>query len=472
MIVVIGSLVVLFAIALIKRIPFIGGNIPIALLGGGLAAALLSGMDPLSYLTAAIDGIDKLAWVIALSIFGSIYAETQVRIGAMDTTMSFLRILFGHSPRGLIAATFVTLTLAGSLLGDAIAAATVIGFLVIHSLSEMKIKPVQIGMIILLGASLGSVMPPISQAVYLAASLVGTDPDPVTLWSYLTVTIGVVLAIVESFRFVRRPRFSPDAKGNFGASGAPAVDTRTVQAQGSRRGQLAVLVKERWKAMVPLGILVVIVLLKTGFGYDIFAELPGIGAVTAWMNTIPILNGLAFPVVLAIIVSTLVAFCFKEVRRAPLATLGTGLKNVRQTVIIQLCAAFLIGCFYASGAVDTVSTLAADVAGSGIAVISTVALMILGMLIGSQTAAQTVVVPFASPVLENAGVDPTNIAVGMSHIAASAQNLPPVGLTAFVVCGLVGATLKTKVDPVKVMILALPNSLYFIVLGFLFLLLG
>lgn len=473
MIVVLGSLAVLFAIALIKQIPIIGGNIPVALIGGGLAAALLSGMDPLSYATATVEGIDKLAWVIALSVFGSIYAESQVRIGAMDTTMRFLRILFGHSPRGLIAATFVTLTLAGSLLGDAIAAATVIGFLVIHSLAEMKIKPVQIGMIILLGASLGSITPPISQAVYLAASLVETDPDPVTLWSYLTVTIGLVLAILESFRFVRRPRVGGvDTSGGFSTGSGTGVDTMAARVQGTRLSQLGALGRERWSSMLPLFILVVIVILRTAFGYDIFAELPGIGQLTAWMNTILILNGLAFPVVLAIIVSTFVAFGFKEVHRAPVATVSTGLKNVRQTVLIQLCASFLIGCFYTSGAVDTVSALAEDVASSGVAVISTLALMILGMLIGSQTAAQTVVVPFAAPILESAGIDPTNIAVGFSHIAASAQNLPPVGLTAFVVCGLVGATLKTKVDPVKVMILALPNSMYFILLGLGFLLLG
>ncbi|MCF2588658.1 TRAP transporter large permease subunit [Brevibacterium sp. UCMA 11752] len=473
MIVVIGSLVVLFAIALIKKIPYIGGNIQVALLGGGLAAALLSGMAPLKYIQATIDGIDTLAWVIALSIFGSIYAETQVRIGAMDTTMSFLRILFGKSPRGLIAATFVTLTLAGSLLGDAIAAATVIGFLVIHSLAEMKIKPVQIGMIILLGASLGSIMPPISQAVYLAASLVNTDPDPVTLWSYLTVTIGVILAILESFRFVRRPRIpGTDSSAEFDLGGNFTTAAAVHEAQETRFSQLRTLGRERWASMIPLAVLVIIVLLKTGLGYDIFAEIPGIKQLTAWMNTVPILAGLAFPVVMAIIVATVVSFFFKKVRREPMATVSKGLKNVRQTVAIQLCAAFLIGCFYESGAVDTVSAMAEHVAGSGVAVISTIALMILGMLIGSQTAAQTVVVPFASPILENAGVDPTNIAVGMSHIAASAQNLPPVGLTAFVVCGLVGATLKTKVDPVKVMVLALPNSMYFIILGLLFLLLG
>lgn len=474
MIVVIASLAVLFAIALIKKIPVVGGNIQVALVGGGLAAALLSGMAPIDYITGTVDGIDTLAWVIALSIFGSIYAETQVRIGAMSTTMRFLQILFGKSPRGLIAATFVTLTLAGSLLGDAIAAATVIGFLVIHALAEMKIKPAQIGMIILLGASLGSLMPPISQAVYLSASLVGTDPDPVTLWSYLTVTVGVVLAILESFRFVRRRRLEKlEASGDLSASGGDAaLATMVENDEGTRLDQLGRLTRERWKSILPLAVLIVIVLLKTGTGYDIFAEIPGVRDVTAWMNSVPILNGLAFPVVLAIIVATIVAFGFAEVRKAPLETIGTGLKNVRQTVGIQLCAAFLIGCFYASGAVDTVSEMAAHVSGSGVAVISTVALMILGTLIGSQTAAQTIVVPFASPVLENAGVDPTAIAVGMSHIAAAAQNLPPVGLTAFVVCGIVGATLKSKVDPVKVMVLALPNSMYFIILGLVFLLLG
>lgn len=472
MMIVIGSLVVLFAIALIKKTPFVGGNIPAALVGGGLAAALLSGMAPIDYLTATVDGLDKLAWVIALSIFGSIYAETQVRIGAMTTTMQFLQLVFGKSPRGLIAATFVTLTLAGSLLGDAIAAATVIGFLVIHALAQMKLSPVQIGMIILLGASLGSLMPPISQAVYLSASLVDTNPDPVTLISYITVTIGLVLAIVESFRFVSRRRLerletSEDVLFS-GHDGGALTEKR----EGSRVSQLRSLIRKRWASMMPLAVLVVIVLLRTALGFDVFAEIPGVREMTAWMATVPILNGIAFPVVLAIIVATVVALFYPAVRSAPAATISAGLKNVRQTVVIQLCAAFLVGCFYASGAVDTVARLAENVASSGVAVISTIALMVLGMLVGSQTTAQTIVVPFAAPILENAGVDPTNIAVGMSHIAAASQNLPPVGLTAFVICGLVGATLKTKVDPIKVMVLALPNSLYFIFLGLLFLLLS
>src|SRR5699024_11960544 len=75
-------------------------------------------------------------------------------------------------------------------------------FLVIHSLHEMKIKPEQIGMIILVGASIGSIMPPITQGVFLSSSLIETDPSPVIKIAYITVGLECVFAILESFRFV------------------------------------------------------------------------------------------------------------------------------------------------------------------------------------------------------------------------------------------------------------------------------
>src|SRR5699024_5585334 len=202
MLTVIIPLVLLFAIILIRRIPWIGGNIEAALLISGISMALLAGLRPWEYVEATADGLDRMAWVIALSFFGALYAETQVRLGSIDTTMDLLRKVFGNSPRGLIAATFITLVIGASLLGDAIATATVIGLLVIHSLAAMGVKPVQIGMIILLGASLGSIMPPVSQAIVLSASLVETDVVPVIRVAFLTVGVGVVLAILESFRFV------------------------------------------------------------------------------------------------------------------------------------------------------------------------------------------------------------------------------------------------------------------------------
>jgi TRAP-type C4-dicarboxylate transport system permease large subunit len=389
----------------------------------------------------------------------------------------------------LIAAVFVTLILAGSLLGDAIAAATVIGFLVIHALSELKIKPVQIGMMILLGASIGSIMPPISQGVFLSASLIGIDPTPVTNIAYLTVGGGAIFAILESFRFVRAKqgigaRLTPavqiaggyssavagqsaraDGRGTSPDAGSSASGFGSLDATGPKAFMR--LMAERWQTLIPLAVLIVIVVAKAGFGFDVFAEIPPLATTTSWLASVPILKGVAFPVVMAIIVAIAVSFLFKSVRRDAVGTVTTGLSKVSGTIQIQLCAAAMIGIFYAVGAVDIVAGAAESLSGPELKLGGAAGIVAVGMLTGSQTAAQTVLVTFLGPILVDLGVDPVNAALGASHIAAAGQNMPPVGLTAFVVCGLVGSALNTKVDPVKVMILALPNSIYFLLVGLL-----
>lgn len=447
MLVVAVPIALLFLIALVRPIPLIGGDIRAALLAAGLAAALIGGVGPGEFVLGVVDGIDTLAWVMALSLFGSIYAESQVRLGTMTAVLDTLRSLFGRSPKGLIAAIFITLTLAGSLLGDAIAAATVIGFLVITALAELKVKPEQIAMMIMVGASIGSIMPPIAQALFLSSSLVGIDPGPVVLIAYGTVSVALVLAILESFRFVRGRSLPPELRPT---------------------EPLGTMLRRSWPVFGPLFVLIVVVVLNSGFGLNIFTVTPGLGAAVAALETVPIVKGLAHVVVLAIILATLVTLCYPTARRQAGSIVATGLGNVRQTLLIQLCAGFMVGMFYASGAVDAVSAAAAGLDSQAVALGGFLGLAVLGMLTGSQTTAQTVVVPFVAPLLLASTADPVDVALGASHIASGAQNLPPVGLTAFVVCGLVGATLRTKVDPVKTMLLALPNSLYFMLVGLVF----
>lgn len=447
MLVVAVPIALLFLIALVRPIPLIGGDIRAALLAAGLAAALIGGVGPGEFVLGVVDGIDTLAWVMALSLFGSIYAESQVRLGTMTAVLDTLRSLFGRSPKGLIAAIFITLTLAGSLLGDAIAAATVIGFLVITALAELKVKPEQIAMMIMVGASIGSIMPPIAQALFLSSSLVGIDPGPVVLIAYGTVSVALVLAILESFRFVRGRSLPPELRPT---------------------EPLGTMLRRSWPVFGPLFVLIVVVVLNSGFGLNIFTVTPGLGAAVAALETVPIVKGLVHVVVLAIILATLVTLCYPTARRQAGSIVATGLGNVRQTLLIQLCAGFMVGMFYASGAVDAVSAAAAGLDSQAVALGGFLGLAVLGMLTGSQTTAQTVVVPFVAPLLLASTADPVDVALGASHIASGAQNLPPVGLTAFVVCGLVGATLRTKVDPVKTMLLALPNSLYFMLVGLVF----
>lgn len=441
---IILPLALLFIIALAKKIPKIGGDVRVALLVAALTSALLSGLAPGETIMAFVDGIDRLSWVIMLSIFGSLYAESQVKLGAMETTLNSLRAAFGNSPKGLITAIFITLIIAGSFLGDAIAAATVIGFLVIHSLTELKIKPEQIGMIILLGASIGSIMPPITQGVFLSASLVGIDPSPVIKIAYVTVAIGGILAILESFRFVRGKVLPPEL---------------------IPQQSIFQILKARWKTLIPLFVLIAIVLVNTLFEYNIFTEVTFLAILLDPLKEIPIIQGLTFQIVSAIIIAILVSFLFPSVHKQSKEVMKGGLKKVSQTVQIQVSAGVMVGVFYASGLIDKVALLTEGLSDSFIKIGGALSMVVVGMLTGSQTTAQSVIVTFLSPILDNMNVDPTLIALGASHIAAAGQNMPPVGLTAFVVCGLIGGILNTKVDPIKVMVLALPNSFYFLIIG-------
>ncbi|QQK75722.1 TRAP transporter large permease subunit [Salicibibacter cibarius] len=441
---IIIPLLILFTIVLIPQIPKIGGEVRLALILAALSAAVLGGLTPVEIGSAFIDGVDQLAWVIMLSIAGSIYAETQVKLGAMQTTMLSLRSLFGRSSIGLVAAVLVALTFAGSLLGDAIAASAVIGFLVIRSLADLNIKPEQIGMIILVGASLGSLMPPISQGVILSSSLIDIDPTPVIIISIFTVTGGVLFAILDAGRFVRGKRLPEHLLPN---------------------QSFFTIIKERWKTLIPLIVLAVIVVLDTGFAFNIFTVWEPMERAVTYLEGVPILNGVVFPIVLAIMMGAIISFFYSSVRKEAGTVFKQGVKNISKTVQIQLSAGFMVGVFSATGMIDRVSELMEGLQATALKLGGTVSMLLVGMLTGSQTTAQTITVPFLAPALENLDVDPVNIALGAAHIAAGGQNLPPVGLTAFVVAGLIGGILSKKVDPVKVMILAVPASLYLTLVG-------
>ncbi|CDQ40339.1 MULTISPECIES: TRAP transporter large permease subunit [Virgibacillus] len=446
MLMIIIPLGLLFGIALIKQIPKIGGDIRVALLAATISSAIISELTVWGMLVAMVDGIDRLAWVIMLSIFGSIYAETQVKIGSVDTTLFSLRAIFGRSSRGLIIAIFMTLIFAGSLLGDAIAAATVIGFLVIHALSELRLKPEQIGMIILLGSSIGSIMPPITQGVFLSASLVNTDPSPVLHLAFLTVSVGAIIAVIESIRFVKNKKLPNDL-----------IPTESL-------GQL---LEARWTTLIPLFVLLIIVLTHAIFNYNIFTNFPVLSMISQLLMKVPIIQGVTFPVVSAIIVASIVSFLFTNVRNQAKKIVKDGIIRVHQTVQIQICAGMMVGVFYASGVIDQMAIMTQELSTSMVKIGGMLSVVIVGMMTGSQTTAQTVNITFLGPILENMHVDPTLIALGASHIAAAGQNMPPVGLTAFVICGLIGGILNQKVNPLRVMFLALPNSMYFLLVGLL-----
>ena len=92
MITVIIPIILLLAILLCKKIPLIGGNIHVALAAAGFSALILGGVyNPIVWAQAWFKGLDTVAWVMALTVFGSIYAQTQIKLGTMDVVFRCLK---------------------------------------------------------------------------------------------------------------------------------------------------------------------------------------------------------------------------------------------------------------------------------------------------------------------------------------------------------------------------------------------
>lgn len=265
---VIVPLIVLFGIVLIPIKAIKKYNIILALLLCSATALVMGGVSPDVVPGALIGGIERIAWVIGLSIFGSIYAQTQVKLGTINTVLGCLKASVGKKPKGLIISIFLTLVIAGSLLGDAIASCTVIGILVVNAMDDLDIEPDKIGSIIMMGGILGSLMPPITQGFFLSASLVDVDVDPVLKFGYFTVGVCVIVGAFVAVRFIPKE--------------TAAKEETLKRSAGS-------IFKKEWPLLVPLGVLIMIVVLRTGFNVEL---LKVADPVLEWFTGIPILRNM------------------------------------------------------------------------------------------------------------------------------------------------------------------------------------
>ncbi len=456
MIKVIIPVIALLAIILCKKIPKIGGNVNAGLLTAGALSLILGGVfNPVDWFAAGIDGVDKLAWVICLSIFGSIYASTQVKLGTIDTIMGYLKAQFEKSPRILIVCIILVLVLAGSLLGDAIAASTVIGVLTIGVLASMGMSGEKITCLIVMGASMGSLMPPISQAFALSSALTATNPDEVLKYGYITVPIIVILmSIYANIIF---------------------IDKNTKIPAQNREGKPFDIIKENWTSLIPLILLILVVIFRTanigGIHFDLVPEVLGkimisenLDLYTA-LSQITILKGLSNGIVLSIIFVTVVSCMFPKLKGEAKNCIVEGMANVKATVLIQVCAGFMLGCFYAGGQIEAVQLFAQGLNENLLKVGGSGSMALIGMLTGSQSTAQNVIFSFFGPALISIGMDPVQVAAAGAHLAAGGMGLPPADLTTFCVAGIVGSMIGKEVDPIKSMIMMIPMCMTMIVIG-------
>ena len=455
MITVIVPVLVLIVLIMVKKIPFVGGKVTYALIIAGLLALLMGGVfNPLQWVLAWIDGIDKLAWIMALNIFGSIYAASQTEMKTLDLVLNVARVSLGRSPKGLIVAIILVLGLAGSLLGDSVASATVVGILVIGILSDMQISAAGIGCIIMMGASLGSIMPPITQAVFLASSLAQVDTTPVVNISYITVGIGFVICTIYAvFAFVK----------------IKALPEHLIPSKTA--GQI---MHGNWHLMLPLAVLILLVILQTAAGINLVQM--ATGPLMGWLSNITILKGLSNNIVTFLITATLVSLFFKPVRKNLPKVVKNGVVGALPAVKVELGAALLLGAFYAAGQIEAVQAFAASMEAGALKVSGGLGILLISALTGSQSTGQNTIFSFLAPALASVGVDPVHAAVASAHIASGGQAFPPVSAAALAISAVVESILVQKlgkdagkVDPIRVMVLTLPMSIYFVIVGFLFL---
>ena len=203
---VVITIAVLLAIVLIKKIPYIGGNITAGLAVAGILTFILNGnLNVGNWILAWIDGLDRMAWIMCLAAAGSIFAEINTALGAVDTVIGALKAKFYKSPRALAVSVLFVLCLAGSLMGDAVAASTVIGMLTFGIFASMNLPLHKICCLVVMGASIGSIMPPMTQSIALAATLANTDPDAVMNMGFISVGfVFVAMAIYTCLFLVKK----------------------------------------------------------------------------------------------------------------------------------------------------------------------------------------------------------------------------------------------------------------------------
>ena len=73
--------------------------------------------------------------------------------------------------------------------------------------------------------------------------------------------------------------------------------------------------------------------------------------------------------------------------------------KVSVTLVLQICCSFMLGTFYVAGSIDAVSAFAQGLNGHVLKIGGAAAMLLLGMLTGSQTTTQTIVFTMIGPAL-------------------------------------------------------------------------
>lgn len=457
--IVVVPVLLFVCIVAFKKLPVIGGRLRAAFLLSGLAALVMGGKILLSdWLHAWVVGLDKIEYILWIVLIGSVFSALQITGGAMDTVLRDLCAVLGKSIKGIVMCALICMYIGGALMGTVTATAAVVGILVVPLLDETGMSPTMICAFLVTGGSMGAIMPPVSNAIIIAATLVGVDVSAATSICYVTIGTGLVFVSWFFCRFYIADHFK-------------LPETMVCRECASE------ILRRQWKNLMPLAVLLTLVLAGSlpAIDFDIARLLLGWiplsgGSAYTVLAGIPVLGSFLNRIVQALFWASIVSFVmnyrirekiFREIRR----TLGSS----RHMMEIQLCAAVFLGAFTTAGQMDAISAWVCTVHPSVLIVGGGLSLMPSGMLLGAQSTSQSLLTPILASAWQAIGISPVHAAVASAHLAAAGQGLPPADVNTFAIAGLVSSILHKDVNPLKSMYYTSFYCFYLAAAGFLFL---
>lgn len=442
---------VLIAIVVFKKIPYIGGKTPYALLIAAVLVVALSGHIAPSYWGGAIvEGLTRMGWVICLCIFVNFYSQTQMRLGTIDAVVCMLRSLFGGSQKALLLTTMLALIFSGAFTGSTMACTTIVGMLVARSLYDCGLSAEKTTATVVIGAMLGSLMPPISSSFFGSSAISGVDVGVVLNEGYKVIGISVLVAILYVVFILggkQREGFAFDNK----------------------REKIGDIWRECRVRMIPMFLLIMIIILKQCFDINVMAMT--VGKLISPLNNVPVVKSIISNyLVLAFLVVGFVGFIYPEVHKDAKGVFKGAYKTSTYIVPVMFAAACLVGAVVTTGGLDMVSEAASKLNPHVLIIGGAVAMCAMGMITGGDSSALNTIFPFFFPAVTAIGVPALNATMAGSLITVAGQAFPPCDTLVFMACGVLSGVLGVKkIDPMKVMILDLPIGIFLTAFGMFYL---
>lgn len=453
--------VILIVLIMGKKIPFLGGKTKLAFLLAGLCALVLGGcLNPVTWAVSWFWKLDTIAFANFVIIAGSLFATMVTVSGGVETIVNILRAIFGRSSQGIVLVALLASFAVGSLVGTVVAIAAVVGVIMIPALKDLKMSSSLIVSVIVCGASMGSIMPPVSNAIIQAMSYSGLSSDAATMITYATVAVGFIFT---SFIFCK---IYVGNKYHLDASLIP-------------QEKVGKIIKREWTNLIPFGVLIVLIMLASlpGIKFDILKMLISLipfGAKNLYdvWNGIPILGASTNYIVLDLAVSCVIcAIVSKKVRAEIKSIVNSSMKSAVNILLLTFCMVYFVMGYTEGGQVSVIAGYCAAVSGTTAKLLGAALILLLGAVTGSQANSVALLVPTLTPVFLSMGVSETFIIVAFAHLAYSGQLLPPNDVNVYSICGLFAPLLgeDDPVDSQKVMAYGLPFSVYLAVVGTVFL---